>query len=85
MLLKPFFVQQHVDGLVDRQALGMSAQYYSERMMLFSLVDYDMHHSALNNFTITGNFTCGRSQLNASYEHPATSGLPDRWSTAIST
>lgn len=69
LLLKPFFVQQQVDGLIDRQALGASAQYYSQRMMLFSLVDYDLHHSALNNLTITGNFTFGRSQLNASYEH----------------
>lgn len=66
---KPFFVQQHVDGLVDRQALGLQSQYYSERLMLFSLIDYDLHYSALNNLTLTGNFTFGRSQLNASYEH----------------
>lgn len=66
---KPFFVQQYVDGLVDRQALGLQSQYYSERLMLFSLIDYDLHHSALNNLTLTGNFTFGRSQLNASYEH----------------
>lgn len=67
--IKPFFVQQYADGVIDRQALGASGQYYSDRMMLFSLVDYDLHHSALNNFTLTGNFTLGRSQLNASYEH----------------
>ncbi len=69
LTFRPFFVQQYVDGIVDRQALGASGQYYSERVLLFSLVDYDLHHSALNNFTLTGNFTLGRSQLNASYEH----------------
>jgi len=69
LAVKPFFVQQYVDGIVDRQALGISGQYYTERMMLFSLIDYDLHHSALNNLTLTGNFTLGRSQLNASYEH----------------
>jgi hypothetical protein len=69
LAVRPFFVQQQADGVIDRQALGASAQYYSERIMLFSLVDYDLHHSALNNITLTGNFTFGRSQLNASYEH----------------
>lgn len=69
LALKPFLVQQYADGIVDRQALGISGQYYADRMMLFSLIDYDLHHSALNNFTLTGNFTLGRSQLNASYEH----------------
>lgn len=69
LALRPFFVQQYADGIVDREALGISGQYYSDRLMLFSLIDYDLHHSALNNFTLTGNFTFGRSQLNASYEH----------------
>ncbi len=67
--LKPFFVQQYADGQLDRQAIGLQSQYYSERLMLFSLVDYDVHFAALNNLTLTGNFTFGRSQLNASYEH----------------
>lgn len=66
---KPFFVQQYADGMLDRQAVGLQSQYYSDRMMVFSLIDYDMHFSALNNFTMTGNFSFGRSQLNASYEH----------------
>jgi hypothetical protein len=69
LTFRPFFAQQYADGIVDRQAIGVSSQYYSDRWMLFSLVDYDLHHSALNNFTLTGNFTFGHSQLNASYEH----------------
>ncbi|MEJ2090397.1 MAG: hypothetical protein P8Y69_18460, partial [Gammaproteobacteria bacterium] len=67
--IKPFYVQQYVDGVIDRQALGLQSQVYTDRFMLFSLVDYDLHHSALNNFTLTGNFSLGRSRLNASYEH----------------
>lgn len=69
LALRPFFVQQYADDQLDRQAIGLQSQYYTERFMLFSLVDYDVHHAALNNLTLTGNFTFGRSQLNASYEH----------------
>jgi len=67
--LKPFFVQQYADSQLDRQALGLQAQYSAERYLLFSLVDYDVHHKALNNLTFTANVALGRSQLNASYEH----------------
>lgn len=67
--LKPFFVQQYADGVLDRQAIGASGQYYTDRFMLFSLVDYDIHFAALNNLTLTGNLSFGRSQLSASYEH----------------
>jgi hypothetical protein len=67
--VKPFYVQQYADGLLDRQAVGLHTQLYGERGLIFSLVDYDLHHKALNNFTVTGNLRLGRSQLNASYEH----------------
>ncbi len=67
--LKPFFVQQYADSQLDRQALGLQAQYSAERYLFFSLVDYDVHHKALNNLTFSANIALGRSQLNASYEH----------------
>ncbi|MGE0623715.1 MAG: hypothetical protein AB7I04_04595 [Pseudomonadales bacterium] len=69
LALRPFFVQQYADSQLDRQAIGVQGQYYTDRFMLFSLVDYDVHYAALNNLTLTGNVSFGRSQLNASYEH----------------
>jgi hypothetical protein len=69
LALRPFYVQQYADGVLDRRAIGMQAQLYTERSSFFSLVDYDLHHSALNNFTLTGNLSLGRSRLFASYEH----------------
>jgi hypothetical protein len=47
----------------------MHAQLSGRRGLMFSLVDYDLHHKALNNLTVSGNLRLGRSQLSASYEH----------------
>ncbi len=69
LTIKPFYVQQYIDGRTDRQALGVQGQLFTRRAVYFSLLDYDLHHKALNNLTLNGSFTFGRSQLNASYEH----------------
>jgi len=67
--VKPFYIQQHADGVLDRQAIGLHTQFYTERAMFFSLIDYDLHYGALNNFTLMSDLKLGRSRLTASFEH----------------
>jgi hypothetical protein len=37
--------------------------------MIYSLLDYDIYHSALNNMTFKGNFRIWAAQLSVSYQH----------------
>ncbi len=67
--IEPFFMQQYVDGILDRRAVGIQAQLFTERAMIYTLLDYDIHHSALNNVTFSGNYRFRSSRLSASFEH----------------
>ncbi|MBV2090789.1 MAG: hypothetical protein KUF72_07850 [Candidatus Thiodiazotropha sp. (ex Ctena orbiculata)] len=50
-----FFVEQRVDGLVDRRAVGGEVRYYDPQKSLFSLVDYDIFHKELGIFMLQTN------------------------------
>jgi hypothetical protein len=52
----PFFVQQQYEGITDRQATGLQVEYYADRANYFGMVDYDLHHQALNLAYLTGNY-----------------------------
>jgi hypothetical protein len=49
-----YFIQQQVDGIVDRQALGMELRFFHQRGSFFSLMDYDVYHKAPNLFLLQG-------------------------------
>ncbi|MCG7984212.1 MAG: hypothetical protein JAY90_15860 [Candidatus Thiodiazotropha lotti] len=51
-----FLVEQRVDGLVDRRALGGEVRYYDPQKSLFSLVDYDIFHKELGIFMLQTNW-----------------------------
>lgn len=51
-----YAIQQTVDGLVDRQAVGSELRYTAPRGAFFSLVDYDTSFGALNTAYIQGNW-----------------------------
>ena len=55
----PFIVQQDVDGMVDRRAIGLESRWFSERSTALALVDYDIFHDALNDVYVYGNFAVG--------------------------
>ena len=54
--LSLFMVEQRVDGLVDRRALGGEVRYYDAEKSLFSLVDYDIFHNELGIFMVQSNW-----------------------------
>jgi hypothetical protein len=55
--LNLFFVDQRVDDLIDRRAVGGELRYFDPNKSLFSLLDYDIHFGALNIFNLQGNWT----------------------------
>jgi len=42
------FVEQHVDGMVDRRSLGAEMRYFDHWMSTFGQIDYDVYFNALN-------------------------------------
>ena len=52
-----FFIEQRVDELIDRRAVGGELRYFDPNKSLFGLVDYDIHYSSLNTFMLQGNWT----------------------------
>ena len=55
--LSLYFIEQRVDDLIDRRAVGGELRYFDPKRSLFSLVDYDIHYSSLNTFMLQGNWT----------------------------
>jgi len=70
LAIEPFFIQQYVDNdIIDRQAIGAQTQLRFDRGMVFSLVDYDLNYSVLNNFTLSGDVDLRGTRFFGSFEH----------------
>ncbi len=52
-----FVIDQQVDGLRDRRAIGGELRYFDPTRSFFSLVDYDIHFKELNIWQLLGNWT----------------------------
>lgn len=52
-----FVIQQQVDGMTDRRAIGGELRYFDPTRSFFSLVDYDIHFKELNIWQLLGNWT----------------------------
>lgn len=63
-----FFVQQDVDGILDRQAIGGNLRYARKGLSLFGLLDYDVSYSELSlfNMRVGWNYT-DSNKFNFSY------------------
>jgi hypothetical protein len=55
--LQAFFIEQQVDGLVDRRAVGGELRYFRDRQSLLTLVDYDVLYEELNKVLVLSNVT----------------------------
>jgi len=58
-----FAVEQRVDGMRDRQAVGGEIRYFADGTSLFTLVDYDLDYGELNTFLLNGNVTTGHGTI----------------------
>ncbi len=54
--INTYYVQQTVDGVIDRDAFGVQSNYYSENINLFSVLDYDLSYQDLNIFMLNGSW-----------------------------
>jgi hypothetical protein len=64
--LSTFVTRQTIDGVIDRQALGIEANYVGERRRLTSMLDYDTHYGELNTVLVLGTWRlANRMTLNA--------------------
>ncbi|MBT3060354.1 MAG: hypothetical protein KME44_16200 [Candidatus Thiodiazotropha sp. (ex Lucina pensylvanica)] len=54
--LSLFAVEQRVDDLVDRRAIGGEVRYFDPKKSLFSLLDYDIFHEEVSIFMLQGNW-----------------------------
>ncbi|MCU7853899.1 MAG: hypothetical protein KZQ80_16995 [Candidatus Thiodiazotropha sp. (ex Monitilora ramsayi)] len=55
--LSLFLIEQRVDDLIDRRAVGGELRYFDANKSLFGILDYDIHFGALNIFSLQGNWT----------------------------
>jgi tetratricopeptide (TPR) repeat protein len=51
-----FLINQTVDGIIDRRAVGGEVRYFDEQKTLYSLVDYDVQFATLNAATLQGTY-----------------------------
>ncbi len=52
-----FAINQEVEGIVDRRAVGGEIRYFDPKISLFSYVDYDISYDELNIFLLNGGWT----------------------------
>ena len=65
-----FFVQQNVDGILDRQAVGGDVRYAKKGLSIFGLFDYDVYFSDVSLFNFRVGWSYSKSnKLNLSYNH----------------
>lgn len=52
-----FLLEQRIDGIIDRRAVGGEARYARDGRNVLGLVDYDISYGELNIALLTGNLT----------------------------
>ena len=65
-----YYINQTVDQIVDRQAIGTELRYFDPRRSLLSLIDYDVAYGALNIALLQGTQQIGTgTSLNMLVDH----------------
>ena len=65
-----YYINQTIDGIIDRQAVGAELRYFDPRRSLLSLVDYDVSYGVLNIALLQGTYQTGsKTSLNLLIDH----------------
>jgi tetratricopeptide (TPR) repeat protein len=65
-----YYINQTIDGIIDRQAVGAELRYFDPRRSLLSLVDYDVSYGVLNIVLLQGTYQVGsKTSLNLLIDH----------------
>jgi len=54
--LTGYVIQQHLDGLLNRQAVGLEARYFDMHATAFGMLDYDFLYKGINIAMLQGNY-----------------------------
>jgi hypothetical protein len=54
-----YFIEQTVEGLIDRKAIGGNVRYFEPSFSIMSMFDYDLQFRAMNFFTLQGTINGG--------------------------
>jgi hypothetical protein len=54
--VSPYYIQQQVDGISDRRAVGAEARYFQPKYNMFSRLDYDILFSDVSLFFLQGQY-----------------------------
>ena len=71
-------INQSVDGVLDRRAVGGEWRYYEDKKSLFALVDYDINFKALNAAQVMGTMNAFDASWNFMLDHRKTPSLSIR-------
>ncbi len=65
-----FFIEQEVDDITDRRAVGGEIRYFKPSRSFFNLIDYDISYGSLNTFLFVANLIFpDRSTINLSIDY----------------
>ena len=56
-----YFIEDRVDGVTDRRAVGAEMRYFSPKASLFGLLDYDLYFDEVNIAFLQGNWFVAKS------------------------
>lgn len=71
-----FAIQQRTEGFTDRRAVGGELRYFTPKLTVFSLLDYDIEYSVLNVGSTQGSWQFGNGgTLNFLYDYRRTPTL----------
>ena len=58
--VSPYYIQQQVDGITARRAVGAEARYFHPKYNMFSRLDYDTSFAAVNMFFLQGQYVVSK-------------------------
>ena len=65
-----FSIEQRIEGIIDRRAIGGELRYFDSGRSFFSLLDYDIHYNELNIGQFLGNWIFpDKTTLNLSLDY----------------
>jgi tetratricopeptide (TPR) repeat protein len=65
-----YFIDQYVESIVDRRAIGGDVRYADQKYSLFNSVDYDISYNQLNIFLLRSSWQVNEDfNLNANYSY----------------
>jgi tetratricopeptide (TPR) repeat protein len=58
-----YAIQETIDSIIDRRAVGAETRYFTEGRSLFTVLDYDIEYGELNRTLVIGNWTFAKKTL----------------------